>query len=145
MNENSKWSRLFKVFPGQEWRSEYDKFELYDRDRDHPPTSAIYHRASGEVKLKKNKWKPSFYINLFATTSKQKSAENYNNFYDAIEQTFEDYINSNDDLKFGFQNFISDEPTETVEISRRRPGRGIEEGAAGLPQNDLIAKIKNSK
>ena len=90
-------------------------------------------------------WKPSFYINLFATTSKPKSAENYNNFYDAIEQTFEDYINSNDDLKFGFQNFISDEPTETVEISRRRPGRGIEKGADGLPQNDLIAKIENSK
>ena len=62
-----------------------------------------------------------------------------------MEQTFEAYINSNNDLKFGFQNFISEEPTETVEISRRRPGRGIEKGAAGLPQNDLIAKIKNSK
>ena len=79
------------------------------------------------------------YVNLFVTTSKPKSAENFNNFYDAIEQTFEDYLNN------GNQNFISDEPTETVEISRRRPGRGIEGGAAGLPQNDLIAKIKNSK
>ena len=33
----------------------------------------------------------------------------------------------------------------TVEVSRRRPGRGIEGGAAELPQNDLFAKIENSK
>ena len=100
-----------------------------------------YHPASVGVKVKKS----SVYVNLFVTTSKPKSAENFNNFYDAIEQTFEDYTNSNDDLKFGNQNFISDGPTETVEISRRRPGRGIDGRAAGLPQNDLIAKIKNSK